>query len=198
MPRWSQSDLEIIIYLIILSLDNRAYTNQILRIVSKATGQPINYASIHWFVRKGERDRLLKSWWEEEGNRLVRFFALTPRGVKNLHERLAQLEGFPWPVAPPKGQKANRGKSPYGRERMKVKELLAALAEATPEAEVILQRDSDGNGFSPLEGIDLEAVYGEDGEVYCLRWGFNEAGWTNEEWKTIIARPHCVLLYPTN
>ena len=96
--RWSTGNLEIIIYLIIIRLDNRAYTNQILRILHQTTNKPINYASIHWFVRKGERDGLLTSWWEREENRLVRYFALTTKGVKRLNAHLSDLETFAMPA----------------------------------------------------------------------------------------------------
>lgn len=38
---------------------------------------------------------------------------------------------------------------------MKVKRLIELLKDCDPQAEVILQRDSEGNGFSPAEnGID--------------------------------------------
>lgn len=36
---------------------------------------------------------------------------------------------------------------------MKVKELIKILKEQNPEAPVILQKDSEGNGFSPLADL---------------------------------------------
>lgn len=37
---------------------------------------------------------------------------------------------------------------------MKVKELIELLQGQDPEAEVILQKDAEGNGYSPLAGAD--------------------------------------------
>lgn len=39
---------------------------------------------------------------------------------------------------------------------MKVKELQKLLSECDPESEVILQKDPEGNGYSPLYGVDNE------------------------------------------
>jgi hypothetical protein len=85
---------------------------------------------------------------------------------------------------------------------MKVKELLAALAEADPEAEVILQKDAEGNGYSPLEGADLNAVYVPDstwsGDVYSMDWTADDACMTKAEWAKIAKKPRCVVLSPVN
>lgn len=37
---------------------------------------------------------------------------------------------------------------------MKVSELIAALANFPPDANVICQSDAEGNGYSPLAGVD--------------------------------------------
>lgn len=50
---------------------------------------------------------------------------------------------------------------------MKVKELLELLVGIDLEAELILQKDSEGNGYSPLSGADPEAVY-----VPTCTWGW--------------------------
>jgi hypothetical protein len=42
---------------------------------------------------------------------------------------------------------------------MKVKELIEQLSEMDPELEVILQKDAEGNGYSPLAGSDGDCVY---------------------------------------
>lgn len=42
---------------------------------------------------------------------------------------------------------------------MKVRELLEVLQSVDPEREVILQKDAEGNGYSPLRGADDNAVY---------------------------------------
>lgn len=85
---------------------------------------------------------------------------------------------------------------------MKVKELLEALAETDPEAEVILQKDAEGNGYSPLEGVASNAVYIPDtiysGSVYSLDWSADDAAVDEDEWNTIKAKPRCAVLFPVN
>lgn len=85
---------------------------------------------------------------------------------------------------------------------MKVKDLLEALAHADPSADVILQKDAEGNGYSPLAGADLNAVYvpGSDwsGDVYSMEWTADEACKTLAEWAALQANPRCVVLYPVN
>lgn len=38
---------------------------------------------------------------------------------------------------------------------MKVKDLIAWLSCENPELEVIMQKDAEGNGYSPLSNVDL-------------------------------------------
>lgn len=59
---------------------------------------------------------------------------------------------------------------------MKVRELLEALKAVDLEAEVIVASDSEGNGFSPLDGIDAGfSIYNPttltSGEVLHEDWG---------------------------
>ena len=42
---------------------------------------------------------------------------------------------------------------------MKVKDMLEILSTLNPNAEVIIQKDSEGNRYSPLKGIYTEKVY---------------------------------------
>lgn len=85
---------------------------------------------------------------------------------------------------------------------MKVNELLAALATADPEADVILQKDAEGNGYSPLEGAYLNAVYVPEstwsGAVYSMSWTAEDACKTDEAWAELQAKPRCVVLHPVN
>ena len=87
-------------------------------------------------------------------------------------------------------------------ETMKVKELIEALAAADPEAEVILQKDAEGNAYSPLSVADLEAVYVPDstwnGVVYSLAWKATDACMTQEDWAEITSKARCVVLAPVN
>lgn len=85
---------------------------------------------------------------------------------------------------------------------MKVKELIAILSLIDPEAQVIMQKDAEGNGYSPLSGADHEAVYVEEstysGSVYSTGWSASDACMTEAEWTEVISRPRCVVLYPVN
>lgn len=47
---------------------------------------------------------------------------------------------------------------------MKVKELIETLSKLDPETLVVLQKDSEGNGYSPAAGME-EAVY-----FACNKW----------------------------
>lgn len=59
---------------------------------------------------------------------------------------------------------------------MKVKELIAKLQEQDPNYEVVLSKDAEGNGFSPLADLSAENYVAEntwsgelaDGRENCL------------------------------
>ena len=63
---------------------------------------------------------------------------------------------------------------------MKVSELIEALQEMDPDSLVIMQKDSEGNGYSPLAGADPNGIYVADstysGEVYDAEWTADDAG----------------------
>lgn len=69
-------------------------------------------------------------------------------------------------------------------------------------AEVILQKDSEGNDYSPLAGADNETVYVPDstwsGTVYSARWTADDACMEEVEWKKLMKRKRCVVLFPIN
>lgn len=85
---------------------------------------------------------------------------------------------------------------------MNVKELMVWLAQCDPESEVILQKDGEGNGYSPIAGADSMAVYVPDttwsGTVYSRSWSAEDAGMNSEEWDRLMREPSCVVLYPIN
>lgn len=85
---------------------------------------------------------------------------------------------------------------------MKAKELIEFLSTVNPEADVILQKDAEGNGYSPLRGADGDAVYIPrntwSGEAYSPDWSADDACMSAEEWAEIQAKPRCVVLYPVN
>lgn len=85
---------------------------------------------------------------------------------------------------------------------MKVKDLIRELKLLDPELEIILQKDSEGNGYSPLEGVDENCIYvaetSYDGYVYDATWDADEADMDEEEWEEMLKQPRCVVLYPAN
>lgn len=85
---------------------------------------------------------------------------------------------------------------------MKAHELAKQLL-AGPDVEVIIQKDGEGNGYSPLEGQDTDSVYVADstwsGEVYSTDWSADDACMQPEEWERFKAdNPRVVVLYPVN
>jgi hypothetical protein len=85
---------------------------------------------------------------------------------------------------------------------MKVRELMDSLAELDENAEVILQKDAEGNGYSPLYAVDGDAVYLSNstwsGDVYSTNWTADDADMDDEEWDEILKNPRCVVLAPIN
>lgn len=83
---------------------------------------------------------------------------------------------------------------------MKVKELIDLLEKCDPRAEVIMQRDPEGNGYSPLSVVDGDAVYVPDtdwsGEVYSTDWSADDAAMDEEDWADLMDEPRCVVLAP--
>lgn len=85
---------------------------------------------------------------------------------------------------------------------MKVKDLIKELKTYNQEAEIILQKDAEGNGYSPLAGGDNQCVYIPDstwsGEVHSLLDSADENCMKEDEWQEIKKKGACVVLYPVN
>jgi hypothetical protein len=56
---------------------------------------------------------------------------------------------------------------------MKVSKLIKQLQKLDPNSEVILQVDEEGNGYSPVRGVE-EAIQDENGTVYDPRWSASD------------------------
>lgn len=84
---------------------------------------------------------------------------------------------------------------------MKVKELKKLLEKVDDNRIVILQKDGEGNGYSPLEGISDEENYKADstwsGEVGFekLTPALKKAGYCEED--VLEGEPACIL-FPVN
>ena len=85
---------------------------------------------------------------------------------------------------------------------MKVSELIEELSKWAPDTEVILQKDSEGNGYSPLSCIDGNAVYVAEstwaGEVYSTDNSADDNCMDENEWEELLKGPRCVVLAPVN
>lgn len=85
---------------------------------------------------------------------------------------------------------------------MKVKDLIRELELLDPEMECIVQKDAEGNGYSPLAGADPNGIYIAEttwyGEVYDSTWTADDADMDEDLWEAMLKKPRCVVLYPIN
>ncbi len=86
---------------------------------------------------------------------------------------------------------------------MTVKELKEAIANLPDDMQVIVQKDSEGNGYSPLAGADPEAIYIPDstysGTAYNTNWSAEDAAMPEVAWSAMLEKsPRALILYPTN
>lgn len=85
---------------------------------------------------------------------------------------------------------------------MTVRELIERLQGIDPDRIVIIQKDAEGNAYSPLEGVDGGNVAFLAGSTYSGYVGLQELtpelrqqGYTRED---IIDGQPCCVLYPIN
>jgi len=76
---------------------------------------------------------------------------------------------------------------------MNIKNLKELIENFPDNMEVILQKDSEGNGYSPLSGIDMNVVY-----IPKTSWTTEDVCMSKEEWKLIKSNPRVLLLLPVN
>lgn len=86
---------------------------------------------------------------------------------------------------------------------MIVSELINELKKLDQNKIVILQKDGEGNGYSPLSGSDegsiYEAVSTYSGDVFSTSWSADDACMSPDEWEAFKkVMPGCVVLYPIN
>lgn len=78
---------------------------------------------------------------------------------------------------------------------MKVRDLIVELTKMNQELDIILQKDSEGNGYSLISWADPDCIY-EDGEVWSIYWTANDACMDAEEWQEFLKKDRCCVLYP--
>lgn len=86
---------------------------------------------------------------------------------------------------------------------MTVAELIEQLKACPQDSIVILQKDAEGNGYSPLHAVDAAAIYRSEatwyGEVYSTEWSADDALMDEREWEEFKkSTPPCVVLAPIN
>lgn len=85
---------------------------------------------------------------------------------------------------------------------MTVKELKEAISRLPNEMQVIVQKDAEGNGYSPLAGVDADAVYVPNstysGDVYSTNWTAADAAMSQSDWDKTKMMDRALILYPTN
>lgn len=83
------------------------------------------------------------------------------------------------------------------------KNLINALPAELDDAIMICQKDSEGNGYSPLYGVDENAVYKDEttwsGTVFFTKWSAYDAGMEEKEWEEFKKEtPKCIVIRPIN
>jgi len=86
---------------------------------------------------------------------------------------------------------------------MTVAELKLQIQFLPDDMEVILQKDGEGNDYSPCAGADSESIYVPEttwcGKAYHLSWNSEDAGMTSTEWRQLKKdNKRSLILYPVN
>lgn len=80
---------------------------------------------------------------------------------------------------------------------------LATLLLNNPDYRLIIQKDAEGNGYSPLSGIEMDVTYVPDttysGTVYSKEYSAEDNGMTEKEWEQCQKdNSGYAVLYPVN
>jgi len=77
---------------------------------------------------------------------------------------------------------------------MNIKELIEQLSTMDPEMQVMMQKDAEGTGYSPLSGCEPSRIY----DARWLAWMAQAPDMDQEEWEEILKMPHACVLFPVN
>lgn len=81
---------------------------------------------------------------------------------------------------------------------MNVRELKFLIEDLPDDMEIILQKDAEGNGYSPLSELNNEMIYIPDntwsGEVLSVKELLEDT----KEFQGVLVKPRCLLLIPVN
>jgi len=86
---------------------------------------------------------------------------------------------------------------------MKIAELKKAIEQFDDDMEIILQKDGEGNGYSPLADVNGNAIYIPtstwSGDIYSTEWSADDACLDIDDWEEFkSSNPNCVVLAPIN
>jgi hypothetical protein len=87
---------------------------------------------------------------------------------------------------------------------MKVRELIRILSKMPQDSIVVLQKDGEGNGYSPLSGADADSVYVPDstysGDAYHKDWSADDCCMDATKWQRVryAKKYQSVILFPVN
>jgi hypothetical protein len=82
---------------------------------------------------------------------------------------------------------------------MNVKQLKELIMDLPDNMEVIIQRDPEGNSYSPLDDADPNCIYLQRlNEVYSTLWDHHDAMREKEEWDEFLQQPKALVLSPLN
>jgi hypothetical protein len=84
---------------------------------------------------------------------------------------------------------------------MKVRELIEELSKFDPDAELIMQKYAEGNGYSPLAGVDTGYYIPDStwsGLFYDDEFTAEDNCMDDEEYAELIKSPLSIVLFPVN
>lgn len=85
---------------------------------------------------------------------------------------------------------------------MLVKDLMEVLQELDPDTQIILQKDGEGNGYSPLAAYGMGYYVADStysGYVYDEDWTPDDCDLSQDEWEEMrTENPRALVLAPTN
>jgi hypothetical protein len=81
-----------------------------------------------------------------------------------------------------------------------VLDLKLALKDLPDDMRVILQSDSEGNGYRWCSGANADGVLIEDegihAEIYTDSWSADDAAMDEDKWKKFLANPKVLVIFP--
>ena len=85
---------------------------------------------------------------------------------------------------------------------MKIIDLKKIIEHLPDDMEIIIQKDSEGNSFSPLSEVDYNCIYIPDstwsGSVYSKELSADDMLMDKEHWEELKKKPSVCVLVPVN